>query len=159
VLESVGIASPECYLGWTQFKEILDRCCLDRDRDGAHECAGAISTLALDEWLMPFWQRGGRLDQRDAFFNPQAIEALDDLWAAAHLKRTLPLGLPSGEGEFVFKLIRQRFEMERLALRWISSQEVYRDYAVPSRFLLARFEDPQIPQCSQMAGKIRLFDA
>src|SRR6185503_15108959 len=93
MLKALGVELPERYMSWEQRKETLARCRQDRDNDGVVECFGAFSKLSLYEWLIPFWQMGGRLDDREAFFGSEPFQVLTDIWEMHHKSQVLPIEL------------------------------------------------------------------
>lgn len=133
-----GVTLPDRYLPWDTFEEILRRCRKDRDRDGIVECFGAFSRLQFHEWLVPFWQRGGRLDDRAAFFRKEALSVLDDLCRMHHVDQTYPLEIVLG-GENSSKSVLQRFRQGRIAMRWVGTYEMLRSLDFPTKVLLANF--------------------
>ena len=139
LIRSAGIVPPEKQIDWQQYGEVLERCRFDRDGDGFAECCGAYSTLRLYEWLVPFWQNGGRLDEREAFFRSGAFSMLDQLWRMHHLKRTMPVEMSLSHGEITTETIRTRFENEQIAIRWISPLAMYRRAPFPTNILLPAF--------------------
>lgn len=138
LLESFGVRSPVRYLDWEQYQEILNRCRRDRDGDGWAECVGSYARLSLHEWLVPFWQNGGSLADREAFFRPAAFSVLDTLWRMHHVDRTLPLELPIGGDEFMHRQIRRRFANQQIAMHWVSA-DALRRFPFPTSIVLPRF--------------------
>lgn len=130
---------PRPYLSWEQYRDILDQGRQDRDGDGFPECYGAFSKLALYEWLLPFWQRGGSLAERESFFSGEAFGALDELWRMHHVDRTLPIEMQHTQRENANKVIGQRFFDRQVAMRWIPSVEIFDRTPFPSTLLLPRF--------------------
>ncbi|MBI4028075.1 MAG: GntR family transcriptional regulator [Verrucomicrobia bacterium] len=139
LLRSFGIPPPKRYLDWEQYERILVRCRADIDKDGVDECFGSWCHLRLKEWLVPFWQRGGRLDDREAFFSRKSLAALDDLWRLIHCQGVLPLEFPIGQGEMYLKQLRNRFNAGKAALRCLGIWEFFRQSPFPTDFLLPRF--------------------
>ena len=138
-LENIDVTPPDRYLNWDQRKDILTRCRQDRDGDGVVECFGAYSKLASYEWLIPFWQRGGRLDDRDAFFGAEAIQVLNELWEMHHKSVTLPIEMTHGKSETANEIIRQRFISQQIAMRWITSVAIFKPLPFPTTILLPQF--------------------
>lgn len=139
LLERFGVCPPARYLDWETYQEILTRCRQDKDGDGIPECAGSFAQLFLCEWLVRFWQNGGRLDSREAFFSPKAFSVFDELWRMHHIDRTLPLEMPIAGNEITFKQIRRRFENEQIAIRWNTNLHMARRFPFPTSILLPRF--------------------
>lgn len=139
MLDSEHIELPKRYLDWQQRKEILVQCQQDRDGDGVNDHFGAFSKLALYEWLVPFWQRGGRLDSREAFLGSDAIQVLDELWEMHHKSRILPVEMTHGQSEFANGIIHQRFQAQQIAMRWVCTLDVFEPSPIPTTILLPRF--------------------
>ena len=152
LLALAGIETPQHYLDWKTFELILRRCHSDRDGDGLVECYGTYSRLWLHEWLVPFWQRGGRLDDEAAFFEKKALSVLDDLCRWYHVERTLPIEPLLGENEMVSDFGRERFETGKIALRWINGKEFFQAFPFHAPILLPRFG----PVPKQMAHAVML---
>ncbi|MBI4024975.1 MAG: GntR family transcriptional regulator [Verrucomicrobia bacterium] len=139
IIQEVGMQMPGQYADGDFIQEVLRRCCRDTDGDGVHDHFGTFGRLDLSEWLIPFWQRGGRLDQRVAFFDSAALGVLDDLWRCYHVERTLPFELPPAQGEFTNKLTRERFRNGQVAMLRVTTRDIFREYAFPTRVALPNF--------------------
>src|ERR1051325_3836527 len=140
VLERFGLRPPVRTMDWTQYRDVLRRCREDRDGDGFVECVGALSKLALSEWLIPFWQRGGRLDEYEAFFDPKALSVLDELFDMHHLEKTFPFEMPIGQDETPSGLIAERFRRGQVAMRWGTTTSVlFQPMPFPFSIVLPRF--------------------
>ena len=139
LLRSFGLAPPQRYLDWEVFAEIVARCRKDSDGDGIIDCFGSSCYLHPEEWLLPFWQNGGRLDQEESFFSDRAIGALDNWLKLIHIERTLPIEMPIMSGEVFFKQIRKRFDAEKLAVRYAHNTEFHHKNPFAADLLLPRF--------------------
>src|ERR1051326_622059 len=123
LLQRRGIHPPDRYMDRDTFRQVLERCHVDGDGDGVAECFGTFSSADLGEWLVPFWQNGGRLDDREAFF--QAFSVFDELWRLHHAERILPIELHAAEGELTNRKIHRRFVQGQIAMRWIETYGIF----------------------------------
>lgn len=139
LLESVGVKPIDRYMSWEQRKDILTSCRLDRNGDGVYECFGAFSKLALYEWLIPFWQRGGRLDDRKAFFRSEPFQVLSEIWEMHHKSGMLPIEMPPGQSETANGVIRRRFVAQQVAMRWITNLDIFDQLPFATSIALPRF--------------------
>lgn len=139
LLNEAGIKVPQRYMDVETFEAILHRCRLDRDGDGVFECYGTFHRLWLNEWLTAFWQRGGRLDDRSDFFQDEALTILDELWRWYHQERVLPLEIVLGDNEFVSDYARERFESEKIAMRWVNGNEFWQPMPFHAPVCFPRF--------------------
>ncbi|MBI4028648.1 MAG: GntR family transcriptional regulator [Verrucomicrobia bacterium] len=138
-LQRCGVRPPDRFLDWTTYQKILTRCRQDQDGDGVAECFGSFSALDLWEWLVPFWQNGGRLDDQAAFFAAKPFSILDGLWRMHHVQQTLPIEMRIGIGEFFDKQIRRRFENGQIAIRWSDNIGISRRFPFSTGIVLPRF--------------------
>lgn len=139
LLQQAGIEIPRRFMDRATFEAILQRCRADRDDDGVVECFGTFHRLWLHEWLVPFWQRGGRLDDESAFFSKKAIAVLDDLWRWYHEENILPRETALGDNERAHDYDRERFESDKIAMRWINGMQYFEPMPFYAPILLPQF--------------------